>query len=61
MNATVNWPWWVVLALACVVGYLVVAKIIDFFRKESAWDASPPSSDEESELIGGHDPKKPTG
>lgn len=32
-------PWWV-LALAIVVGYFVVSKLVDFFVKGSSWDSS---------------------
>ncbi len=60
MTGQNGWILWAVLAGAGVVGYLVVAKIVDFFTKSRVWEpptGSPP--DAPSERIGGHDPTKP--
>jgi hypothetical protein len=53
---------WLVLVVAAIVGYFVVSKLIDFFRKDSTYrpeDTLP--EDPDNGKIGGVDPTKPIG
>ena len=62
MEASNGWALWLVLAVAAVVGYFLVSKIIDFYTKGSTFEKEVFTEDPEStERIGGHDPNKPIG
>ncbi len=61
MEASTNWTLWLVLGAAAVVGYFAVSKIIDFYTKNSTYDADVFAEKHDDDLIGGHDPKKPIG
>ena len=41
-------PEWLILVGAVVGGYFVVSKIIDYFKKGSAWESPPKAPDEYS-------------
>ena len=39
-------PDWMILIGAVIGGYFVVSKVIDYFKKGSAWDVPPETPDE---------------
>lgn len=61
MEAPTSWTLWLVLGAAVVVGYFAVSKIIDFYTKNSTYDADLFAEKNDDDLIGGHDPNKPIG
>jgi|GEM_PF-5188564 len=36
-----SWPPWLLVAVAALVGYFVVSKVIDFMKRGSVWDETP--------------------
>jgi len=60
MEASNSWTLWLVLGGAAVAGYFLVSKVIDFYTTNSTFEDEIFNTDpDDTELIGGHDPKKP--